>query len=223
MLEIKNLSVTVASTIIVSSFSMTLNPGSVCVLKGANGSGKSSLINALIGHPAYQISHGDILVDGVSIASLAIHERARLGILVIMQQQVVIPGLLIIEYFFQIYTTLYPTEPITIDQIKEKLVFAFDFVGLDRLLMDKSVCEGFSGGQRKRFELVHLLMLRPRYIILDEVDSGLDFDGVSLIPLLVLWVKNHRPDTSWLFITHNKALIDALSPDQIITLERKLS
>jgi Fe-S cluster assembly ATP-binding protein len=220
MLEIQNLSVAVANTTIVSSFFMNIKQGSITVLQGANGSGKSSIINALIGHPSYQVIDGDISVDGISIKALAMHERARLGILVIMQQQIAIPGLLVVDYFFQLSTTLYPYEEISMIQIKEKLFWAFDFVGLDRALIEKSVCEGFSGGQKKRFELIHLLLLNPRYIVLDEVDSGLDRDCVELIPNLVQWVKNQRPETGWLFITHNQTLINALCPDQIVTLER---
>ncbi len=221
MLEIKNICVAVKSGIIVPSFSAILPLGSVSVLSGANGSGKSSIINALIGHPEYELCKGDILFNGNSIKDLAMHERARLGIFVIMQQQVVIPGLLMSDYFFQLYMTLYPDAKATINEIKNKIEWAFDFVGLDASLINKSVCEGFSGGQKKRFELVHILLLSPSLIILDEVDSGLDADGISLIPRIISWVKNHRPETSWLCITHNKGLIDILSPDQILSLERR--
>lgn len=222
MLEIKNMCITVKSGIIVPSFSAILPLGSVSVLCGANGSGKSSIVNALIGHPEYELCQGDILFNGNSIKDLAMHERARLGILVIMQQQVIIPGLLMRDYFFQLYMTLYPDAKATINEIKNKIEWAFDFVGLDGSLIDKFVCDGFSGGQKKRFELVHILLLRPSLIILDEVDSGLDADGISLIPRIISWVKNHRPETIWLYITHNQDLIKALSSDQILSLERSL-
>lgn len=222
MLEIKNISISVKNKSIIQSFSAILPLGSVSVLCGANGSGKSSIVNVLIGHPEYELFQGDILFNGNSIKDLAMHERARLGILVIMQQQVIIPGLLMSDYFFQLYMTLYPDVKVTISEIKHKIEWAFDFVGLDRSLIDKSVCDGFSGGQKKRFELVHILLLRPSLIILDEVDSGLDADGISLIPCIISWVKNHRPETIWLYITHNQDLIKALSPDQILSLERSL-
>jgi Fe-S cluster assembly ATP-binding protein len=107
--------------------------------------------------------------------------------------------------------------------MKEKIFWAFDFVGLDPALLDKSVCEGFSGGQKKRFELIHVLVLNPRYVVLDEVDSGLDAQGIEKIPAIIAHVQSKNPQIGWLFVTHNKALIERLQPDQIVTLERTVS
>src|SRR5437016_4544676 len=157
MLHIKDCTVVVQNKIILESFSLVVPDGSIQVIQGPNGSGKSSLINTIAGHAAYCITSGSLLLDTVSIQMMSPHERAQRGIFVVLQQQVIIPGLSIVTFLYEAYRAL-KKDPITLDNFRSKIEESFDFVGLDRSFIQKTVGEGFSGGQKKRFELVQILL-----------------------------------------------------------------
>lgn len=217
MLQVTNLSIKVSDLLIIKQFSLTMNLGECVVLSGPNGSGKSTLIHGLIGHPHYTIESGEIIFCDQVITKLAAYERARLGMLVVLQQQVAIPGLLIIDYFIQLYRVLYD-QLLDHATMQERLEHAFVMVGLDLDLLHRSVCEGFSGGQKKRFELAHLLVLHPKMLILDEVDSGLDAAGIDMFKTVIDQAYKTNPELMSLIVTHNQRSVELLKPDRIITL-----
>jgi Fe-S cluster assembly ATP-binding protein len=217
MLHIQNLSVAIQDTIILKPISFSVDSGTISVIQGPNGSGKSTLINTIAGHPSCSIVAGSINLNSATINTLSSHERAQQGLFVILQQQIVIPGLTITTFLYEVYQAL-KKESVAPDLFRHKIEEAFDFVGLERSFVEKSVCQGFSGGQKKRFELVQLLLFEPAVAVLDEVDSGIDSQGLDIIIKVITHLRQKCNKICFLIVTHNKQLVELLKPDQIIQL-----
>ncbi len=208
-LEIKNLHVEVEGKKVLNGISLVINPGEIHALMGPNGSGKSTLSYVLAGHPKYKITEGDILVDGDSILELAPDERARKGLFLSFQNPFEITGVTIGKLLF------------TIAKMKDAKLSFFDFkktlnenaskLGIDKDFVERDLNVGFSGGEKKRAEVLQLLTLKPKLAILDEVDSGLDVDTLQVIANAINSLRSNS--FSALVITHYQRLLNYIKPD----------
>jgi Fe-S cluster assembly ATP-binding protein len=220
--SIKNLSVSINKKSLLSSVTLICPPGSITVLMGPNGSGKSSLANALMGHPAYEITAGALTLNGTNLIPLLADKRAQAGLFLAFQYPYEIPGVSVLTFLKEAYRSLGNTE-ISITDFIKKIETAFEQVGLPAEYMYRSLHEGFSGGERKRLEVAQLLLLQPKVALLDEIDSGLDIDGIQQVAQALLYLKNKNPETIFIIITHTIRLLNYLSPDIVhILVEGKI-
>ena len=210
-LEIKNLFVKTDNKEILKDFNLNINKGEIHALMGPNGVGKSTLSKVLMGYPDYNIISGEILVDGNSINNLEIMERSKLGIFLVYQNPISIDGVTTSE--------LIKASLDNQGQRKGLYEYILDLESnTDKLKMDKKMLHrgfnvGFSGGERKKNEILQVLMLKPKFIILDELDSGLDVDSLKIVcDTLNNYLKDNK-DTSVLIITHYTRILDYIKPE----------
>ncbi len=188
-LEIKDLHASIDGKVILTGLNLTINRGEVHAIMGPNGSGKSTLANAIMGHPKYSIDSGDILVKGESILNLSTDLRARKGLFLGFQYPTEIPGVGYSHFLRNAYNTLNKSLGeeqnrevfITVREFHEYVKKNLDAVGLDPSFLSRYLNEGFSGGEKKRSEVMQMLVLKPHIAILDEPDSGLDIDAVKAV------------------------------------------
>jgi Fe-S cluster assembly ATP-binding protein len=219
MLEIKNLHARVGETEILKGIDLSVKAGEVHAVMGPNGSGKSTLANVLAGRPGVEVTKGDLLFDGNSLADLAPEDRAREGIFLAFQYPVEIPGVTN-SYFMKA----------ALNAVRrhrgEEELDAFDFltlvkekiklVDMDEKFLNRAVNEGFSGGEKKRNEVLQMTLLEPRLAVLDETDSGLDIDALKVVANGVNALRS--PDRAMLVITHYQRLLDYIVPDYVHVL-----
>ena len=220
LLQLQDLRVAIGEREVLQSVSLALQPGSVAVLMGANGSGKSTLGLALAGHPRYRITGGSARFAGQDLLAMNVEERARAGLFLSFQSPPDIPG---VKNNLFIRTAVNAVR----ESRGESPLDAFDFLGeargaakrlgLPDAMLGRPVNDGFSGGERKRNELLQLALLRPRLAILDEIDSGMDVDGVRAALELVASLR--ATGTSFLVVSHYLQLIESLEPDAVLRLE----
>jgi len=205
-LVIEGLRVDVAGKQVVKGFDLVMRSGEVHVIMGANGSGKSTLAHALTGHPGYQVVDGSVTIDGVELLTLEPAERTRLGLFLAMQHPMEVPGVRPLELL--IAAGADPTD------LRRRMGEEADRVDLRADVLDRFVNVDLSGGERKRAEMVQLAILRPRFAILDEIDSGLDVDALEAVARRLA-----SSTTEWgcgvLAITHFRRLLQELTPDVI--------
>ncbi|AVP58016.1 Fe-S cluster assembly ATPase SufC [Pulveribacter suum] len=221
LLQVRDLRVQIGERTVLQSVSLDVQPGSLTVLMGANGSGKSTLGMALAGHPSYHVAGGQALLAGQDLLPLAAHERARAGLFVSFQSPPDIPG---VKNNLFIRTALNAQR----EARGEQPLDAFDFLasakqsakalGLPDAMLARPVNEGFSGGERKRNELLQLSLLKPRVALLDEIDSGLDVDGVRAVVALVARLR--AEGTGFVVVSHYLQMIEQLEPDAVLRLDR---
>ena len=219
LLEIKDLHVAVNGTEIVHGISLAVNAGEVHAIMGTNGSGKSTLTKAIAGHPDYQITSGDILLHGKSILKLEPEERAREGVFLAFQYPVEVPG---VSNLYFLRTALnamrkHRGQPEAsgaefLALVKEKA----KLVEMDQALLNRSVNEGFSGGEKKRNEIFQMTVLEPVLGLLDETDSGLDIDALRIVAQGVNAMRS--PSRSFVLVTHYQRLLDHIQPDYVHVL-----
>ncbi len=208
-LEIKDLHVSVEGKQILKGISLVVNPGEVHALMGPNGSGKSTLSYVLAGHPKYVVEKGDILVDGKSILTLKPDERAKLGLFLAFQNPLEVSGVSFSKFLFTLAKA--KNSKISIIDFKKNLDSSLSLLGVDKSFIDRDVNVGFSGGEKKRAEVLQLLTLKPQLAVLDEMDSGLDVDSLQLLSKAVNALRS--PDFGVLVITHYQRLLNYLKPD----------
>jgi Fe-S cluster assembly ATP-binding protein len=213
MLHITNLTVTLKEQPILKNLSLTIEPGAIHALMGPNGSGKSTLAATLLGYPQFEVVEGSITFNGENLRELPMEKRARLGIFLASQQPPAVPGVLVFTFLKEAHRMLTGQE-ISVSEFKTQVYEAFDKVGLDHSFVYRNVHEGFSGGEKKRFEIAQLLLFKPKLAILDEIDSGLDVDALRNITK----VLNECKDTAFLIITHYKRILDYIKPDKVHVL-----
>ena len=215
-LSIKNLSVSIEEKIILKNFSIQINEGEVHAIMGPNGSGKSTLSNVLAGKEEYEILEGEILFKDQNLLSLNIEERSQLGIFLAFQYPIEIPGVNITPFLkASLNAKLKKEGKPEVDALsfaKELKQVAND-LGIKSEMLSRSVNEGFSGGEKKRYEILQMSMLKPSLAILDETDSGLDVDAFKTVTEGVNKIKNSK--NSFLIITHYQKLLDHIIPDYI--------
>src|SRR5204862_3870810 len=192
----------------------TINSAEVHAVMGPNGSGKATLSKAIAGHPDYRITHGDVLVDGQSILELEADERARAGIFLAFQYPSEIPGVSIANFLRAALQARVPEgEELEATDYYAKLYEKMELLGMDRSFTSRSVNEGFSGGEKKRTEILQLAMLEPKYAILDETDSGLDIDALKTVAHGVNSLRG--PDIGILLITHYQCILNYIVHDHV--------
>ena len=221
LLQVKDLRVDVGGRHVLKSVSLDIAPGSLVVLMGANGSGKSTLGLTLAGHPRYSVVGGEARFGGQDLLALNPEERARAGLFVSFQAPPEIPG---VKNNLFIRTALNAVR----EARGEAPLDAFDFLGdaratakrlgLPDAMLSRPVNDGFSGGERKRNELLQLALLRPRLALLDELDSGMDVDGTRAVVDLVQELRGQG--TAFVVVTHYLHLIESLQPDAVLRLDQ---
>lgn len=208
-LEINDLHVSFNGKMILSGISLVVNPGEVHALMGPNGSGKSTLSSVLAGHPGYKVERGDILVDGKSVLSMGPSERAKLGLFLSFQNPIEIQGVSVSKLLFHALKA--KEQKISIVDFKKRLSECASMLGVSNDSLERDVNVGFSGGEKKRLEVLQLMLLRPKFAVLDELDSGLDVDSMNLLASAVERLRS--PDFSALVITHYPRILGVLKPD----------
>jgi len=213
-LEIKNLNVSIGNKQIIKDFSLTIPKGEVHAIMGPNGTGKSTLAKALAGHPDYEITSGDALMDGESIIDMEVDERSRAGLFLAFQYPMEIPGVSIANFIRAARNARLPEgEELNAPAYYKELYEKMDTLKIDRKFTSRSINEGFSGGEKKRCEILQLAMLNPKYAILDETDSGLDIDALKIVSEGVNALRG--PGLGALVITHYQRLLDYIVPDKV--------
>ncbi|WP_297217400.1 Fe-S cluster assembly ATPase SufC [Thermoplasma sp.] len=210
ILEIKNLSASVEDKPILKNVNLRIGGGEIHALMGPNGAGKSTLGNVLIGHPDYKITGGQIILDGKDITYATPEERARAGLFLAFQSPVAVEGVRISTFLRIAYSHLHPDEKIVIADFNKRIKEAMKTVGLDESFISRSVNDGFSGGERKRFEILQMLILKPKMIVLDEIDSGLDVDALRMVAEQLK--KYFSKDVGYLIITHYQRILKDIEP-----------
>jgi Fe-S cluster assembly ATP-binding protein len=217
-LEIRDLTVTVdidepgaAPKEILTGVTLTIRPGEIHAIMGPNGSGKSTLAYSLAGHPKYTVTGGSVTLDGADLLSMTVDERARAGVFLALQYPVEIPGVSVANFLRTAATAVRGQAPKLRDWIKEQKA-AFERLGVDRGFSERGVNEGFSGGEKKRLEILQLELLKPCIAILDETDSGLDIDALREVSAGVNRVKD-AGETGFLLITHYTRILRYIRPD----------
>ena len=214
MLKISTLSVSVENKQIIKDCSKDFSLGLVHIVMGPNGSGKSSLVATIMGHPAYTIQAGHIFLGEEDITTISVHQRAFKGVFLANQHPVEIQGLKVIHFLQEIYSKS-QKKAISIKDLIVYIQSLLKLVGLTESIFDRSVNVGFSGGEKKRFELLQMLILQPKVVILDELDSGVDVDGLKDLANGLNWYKSQFPQTTFIMITHYGHILKYFKPDQV--------
>lgn len=217
-LEVKNLVVSVDGKVVLDDVSLKFELGKVSVLLGPNGAGKSTLANILMGNPDYMIERGSILLNGENITNLSVEQRARKGLFLSFQHPVEVEGVTMLSFLRSSYNVVNDKSVQVGDFVKilnEKL----DELGLDSKFRSRDVNKGFSGGEKKRSEILQMVLLEPDFVILDEIDSGLDVDGVKLIGE-VLKKYSQKKMVCYIVVTHNNKILDYLDVDSVVVLKK---
>ncbi len=213
-LEIHDLRATIAEQEIIRGLSLTVPKGEVHAIMGPNGSGKSTLAKVLAGHPDYQVTGGSVTMDGEDLLALAPDERARKGLFMAFQYPNEIPGVTIANFLRAAVQARLPEgEELEATDYYAKLYEKMDLLEMDRSFTSRSVNEGFSGGEKKRNEILQLALLEPKYAVLDETDSGLDIDALKVVSKGVNSLRG--PKIGVLLITHYQRLLDYIVPDHV--------
>jgi Fe-S cluster assembly ATP-binding protein len=213
-LSIRDLRVSIGDKEIIRGLTLDVPKGEVHAIMGPNGSGKSTLSKAIGGHPDYSITSGDVLVDGESILDLAPDERSRKGLFLAFQYPMEIPGVSNANFLRAALQARLPEgEEIEATEFYAQLYAEMDKLEMPRTFTARAVNEGFSGGEKKRNEILQMAMLKPKYSILDETDSGLDIDALKIVSAGVN--AQRGPDTGFLVITHYQRLLDYIVPDVV--------
>ena len=219
LLQVVDLHATVGETEILKGISLTVNAGEVHAIMGPNGSGKSTLAQVLAGHPAYTVTSGTVMLDGADLLDLEPEERAHAGVFLAFQYPVEIPGVTNAYFLRMAYNEvrkargLEELDPIDFyDLLEEKL----KVVRWGPEVMERAVNFGFSGGEKKRNEILQMAVLEPRLAILDETDSGLDIDALRIVADGVNQLR--RPDRATILVTHYQRLLDYIVPDFVHVL-----
>lgn len=218
-LEIKNLTATVEDKKILNSLNFEISKGSIVGICGKNGSGKSSLLQVLMGNPVYKIFEGKLTFEGVDITELKTFERARLGLFLAFQYPIEVPGVNFGEFLRLAYNSKYPDDKLNIFHFRKLLREKMKLLDIDEKFLDRNLNEGFSGGEKKRAEILQLLILKPKLVMLDETDSGLDIDAFNIIFSNLKLLKEENPDLTLMIVSHYQKVFEILKPDQVILLE----
>ncbi|MFK4946695.1 Fe-S cluster assembly ATPase SufC [Lactococcus garvieae] len=213
-LEIKNLHVSIEDKEILKGVNLTINTNEVHAIMGPNGTGKSTLSAAIMGNPSYTVTEGEILFDGENVLELEVDERARLGLFLAMQYPSEIPGITNAEFMrAAINAKRAEDDKISVMDFIKKLDRNMELLNMKEEMAERYLNEGFSGGEKKRNEILQLLMLEPTFAILDEIDSGLDIDALKVVSK---GVNAMRGDSfGALIITHYQRLLDYITPDVV--------
>ncbi len=216
--QIKNLQVAVADKPVVNGVSLTVKPGELHVIMGPNGSGKSSMAAALAGHPEYSVQGGSITLDGVKLDDSSPDERANAGLFMAFQYPIEIPGVSVQNFLRHAHQARLASQPDkTVEKSREFRAYVAQLaqqLHVSPSLLTRGLNEGFSGGEKKRLEILQMAVLEPKYAILDETDSGLDIDAVRHVAAGIEFVRKQFK-TGMLVITHYRRILQYLKVDKV--------
>jgi Fe-S cluster assembly ATP-binding protein len=220
LLDIRNLTANVAGVEILKGIDLTIGAGEAHAIMGPNGSGKSTLAKVLAGHPSYEVTGGEVLFDGKNLFELAPEERARAGVFLGFQYPIEVPGVTNSSFLRMAYNTVQGArgkdelDPLEFDDyVQDKL----KLLDMDPAFLERSVNEGFSGGEKKRNEILQMAILEPKIAILDETDSGLDIDALRIVANGVNQLRN--ADNAVLLVTHYQRLLNYIVPDYVHVMD----
>jgi Fe-S cluster assembly ATP-binding protein len=214
VLEIKDLHVSIEDKEILKGVNLTLKTGEIAAIMGPNGTGKSTLSAAIMGNPNYEVTQGKILLDGENILELEVDERARLGLFLAMQYPSEIPGITNAEFIRAAMNAgKEDGDKISVMDFITKLDEKMEFLGMKEEMAERYLNEGFSGGEKKRNEILQLLMLEPKFALLDEIDSGLDIDALKIVSKGVNAMRGDNFGA--MIITHYQRLLNYITPDVV--------
>jgi len=220
LLEVRDLSASVAGVAILKGVSLTVRAGEVHAIMGPNGSGKSTFAKALVGHPAYQVTSGAAVFGGANLLELPAEERARAWLFLGFQYPVEIPGVANAQFLRLAYNTVQAArgkdelDPLEFDDfVREKM----KLLDMDPAFLDRSVNEGFSGGEKKRNEILQMALLEPRLAFLDETDSGLDIDALRVVANGIN--RLITPDNAIVLVTHYQRMLNYVVPDYVHVMD----
>jgi Fe-S cluster assembly ATP-binding protein len=220
LLELKNVHVALDDgTEIVKGVDLAVDANKVHAVMGPNGSGKSTLAYALMGHPAYEITEGQILFDGEDVTEMGADERAQRGLFLAFQYPHAIPGVTVASFLRSAINAIRKArsggedDPIPVPEFRKSLMSAMDELKVPREMAQRYINDGFSGGEKKRIEILQMAMLQPRIAVLDETDSGLDIDALKIVAQGVQNLVG--PDMGALVITHYQRILNYITPDYV--------
>jgi Fe-S cluster assembly ATP-binding protein len=215
-LEIKNLHASVGDKEILKGLDLVVREGEIHALMGPNGSGKSTLANVIMGHPSFEVTEGEILFNGEDITEADPDERSRMGLFMAFQYPVSIPGVTVTKYLRMVqnaHRDAKGEEPISLKDFRKMTEAAMELTSVPKQFSSRYLNEGFSGGEKKRMEMLQLAMQKPSIAVLDETDSGLDVDALSVVGNAVNAVKAET-GMGVLIITHYQRILHVIQPDR---------
>ena len=212
LLEIKDLHVSVEGKEILKGISLTVQKGEVHALMGPNGSGKSTLSNTLMGHPKYQVTQGEILFEGQDLTAMKTDARARAGIFLAFQYPTAVPGVSVANFLRTAMKARF-AEKFQPKEFRKEFKAAMAQLGIDEAFATRYVNDGFSGGEKKRHEILQMALLRPTLSLLDETDSGLDIDALRTVAEGINRLRG--PHLGILLVTHYQRILNFIQPDQV--------
>jgi Fe-S cluster assembly ATP-binding protein len=215
LLEIKNLHVSVEGAEILRGVSLTVGAGEVHALMGPNGSGKSTLANTLLGNPAFAVTEGHILLTGEDVTRSSTEDRAARGLFLGFQHPEEIPGVSVLNFLRQAMAARKGIDDLSVLEVRIALIEWTKRLGMDDRFVERYLNEGFSGGEKKRNEILQMAMLEPDVAVLDETDSGLDIDALRDVANGIEEVRKERPELGILLITHYQRILSHLTPDAV--------
>ncbi|WP_057491672.1 Fe-S cluster assembly ATPase SufC [Streptococcus orisasini] len=214
VLEIKNLHVSIEDKEILKGVNLTLKTGEIAAIMGPNGTGKSTLSAAIMGNPVFEVTQGEVLLDGENILEMEVDERARLGLFLAMQYPSEIPGITNAEFIRAAMNAgKKDDEKVSVRDFITKLDEKMELLGMKEEMAERYLNEGFSGGEKKRNEILQLLMLEPKFALLDEIDSGLDIDALKVVSKGVNAMRGENFGA--MIITHYQRLLNYITPDVV--------
>ncbi|PWU69188.1 MULTISPECIES: Fe-S cluster assembly ATPase SufC [Gracilibacillus] len=213
-LEIKDLHVEIEGQEILKGVNLTINGGEFHAVMGPNGTGKSTLASAIMGHPKYEVTKGQILLDGEDVLEMEVDERAQAGLFLAMQYPSEISGVTTSDFLrSSVNAHREEGDEISLMKFIKEMDSAMDYLEMDKNMAQRYLNEGFSGGEKKRNEILQLMMIQPAIAILDEIDSGLDIDALKVVAKGIN--KMRSDDFGCLIITHYQRLLDYITPDHV--------
>ena len=216
-LTIHNLSVAVSDVCVLHDINLSIASSSIHAIMGPNGSGKSSLAYALMGHPSYIIERGSIIYDYEDIVSKPVHERAQKGLFLAFQNPCEIPGVSVFSFLKEAYSAITGTA-LSVADFNILLHKRCAQLSIDPTFITRNVNVGFSGGEKKRLEMLQLLLLQPKVAVLDEIDSGLDIDALKIVAAGLRVARQENPHLSIILITHYRRILEYIKPDYVHVL-----
>jgi len=213
ILTFNDIHVEVAGKEVVKSVSLTVKAGEKHAIMGPNGSGKSSLANALAGHPDYRITSGQAYLDGRDLLEMDATQRARAGLFLGFQYPMAIPGVTVANFLRTAVKSRNEYQEMALKSFRKELMACFELLNMDKSFATRYVNDGFSGGEKKRLEILQMAMLKPRMAILDETDSGLDIDALKVVAHGIQ--ASARKDGGVILVTHYQRLLNYIKPDKV--------
>lgn len=212
VLSIDGLHVSVEDTEIIKGLSMNIKIGEIHAIMGRNGSGKSTLVNAIMGHPAYNITSGSIKFNGIDLEEMEVFERARAGMFLSFQYPSSIPGVQVGTFLRKSVSAVRGDSAPSAREFRKELKSHMESLNMDKSFLARYVNDGFSGGEKKRLEILQMLLLNPCLALLDETDSGLDIDALRVVSD---GINSIAPNAGCLLITHYERLLEHVKPDYV--------